>query len=370
MNPVGVAACPPGDFEDHAGLLISLTDLLAGSPRTIVELVRGTVDRIPLVAIVDGEAERQQAIVLLTDWGLPAHLVHFAAMPVSTWTRDFSPSFVRLTDGRIVLVDAQYTFPDRPNEDLVATALAAHFDLPRYRAPLALDGGNLLSNGRSVCCISSATMEINRVRAHREVSPAEIAGVMKDWYGFDRTILLDPPVGYRTLHVDMFATFTAPDVAVVGQCDSLVDSQSALILDRNAARLAEVPVGRQARMRVHRIPMPPYDGKRCRTYTNVVFANGRLLVPHYSDVDPVIEGRVMNLYAELLPDWELGQINCDEIICGGGALRCATKHIPWLYDRFRHRAPRGASSSWGALTAAEAVAAVADGMNPLLLLAH
>src|SRR6188472_288089 len=101
MPAVGVAACPPGDFEDHAGLLISLTDLLAGAPQTIVELVRSVVDRIPLIAIVDGEAERQQAIVLLTDWGLPAHQIHFVAMPVSTWTRDFSPSFVRLTDGRV-----------------------------------------------------------------------------------------------------------------------------------------------------------------------------------------------------------------------------------------------------------------------------
>ena len=89
--------------------------------------------------------------------------------------------------------------------------------------------------------------------------------------------------------------------------------------------------------------MPPYDGKRCRTYTNVVFANGRLLVPSYSDVPAEVERRVMNVYAELLPDWELGQINCDEIICNGGALRCATKHIPWLYDRFRHRSSR----RWG-----------------------
>jgi len=344
MNPVGVAACPPADFEDHAGLLISLTDLLIGAPHTIVELVRGVIDRMPLVAIVDGEAERQQAIVLLTDWGLPAHLIQFVAMPVSTWTRDFSPSFVRLTDGRIVLVDAQYTYPGRPNEDLVATALAGHFGLPRYRAPIALDGGNLLSNGRGVCCISSATMEINRVHGKHDYTPAEVARVMRDWYGFERTVMLDPPIGYRTLHVDMFTAFVAPDVVIVAQCDPQTDPQSALILDRNAARLAEVPAGREGRMHVHRIPMPPYDGKRCRTYTNVVFANGRLLVPHYSDVDPAVEQRVMDVYADLLPDWELAQINCDEIICGGGALRCATKHVPWLYDRFRQRAPR----TWGA----------------------
>jgi hypothetical protein len=76
-------------------------------------------------------------------------------------------------------------------------------------------------------------------------------------------------------------------------------------------------------------------------------------VPHYSDVDPAIERRVMDLYGELLPDWELGQVNCDEIVGAGGALRCATKHIPWLYDRFRNRAPR---ASWGPTAPAAAAA--------------
>src|SRR4051812_5282381 len=104
MSGVGVADCPPGDFEEHAGLLVSLTEALACSPRTVVSLVRAVVDRVRLVAIVDGEAQRQEAIVLLADWGLPAHLVHFLAMPVGTWTRDYCPSFVRLTDGAVVLV--------------------------------------------------------------------------------------------------------------------------------------------------------------------------------------------------------------------------------------------------------------------------
>src|SRR5689334_23018131 len=61
MSVVGVAACPPGDFEEHAGLLISLTEAMACSPRTVVALARSLMDRIRLVAIVDGEAQRQQA---------------------------------------------------------------------------------------------------------------------------------------------------------------------------------------------------------------------------------------------------------------------------------------------------------------------
>jgi agmatine deiminase len=340
---VGVAACPPGDFEDHAGLLISLTDLLVGAPQTIVELVRSVVDRIPLIAIVDGEAERQQAIVLLTDWGLPAHQIHFVAMPVSSWTRDFSPSFVRLTDGRVVLVDARYAHPDRPNEDRVAAALSNHFGIPRYRAPIAMDGGGLLSNGRGVCALTSAAVDISQLKGNH-YAPKDVGRIMLDWFGFDRTVVLEPLTTYRTHHVDMFAAFVAHDTAVVAAADPTVDPASAAILDRNAAKLAEVPVGRGGqRMRVHRIPMPPYDGKRCRTYTNVVFANGRLVVPHYSDVPAQVERRVMDLYADLLPDWELGQVNCDEIIGGGGAIRCVTKHIPWLYDRFRLRSPR----AWG-----------------------
>ena len=327
-----VSACPPGEFEAHAALLLSFTELLLCAPHAVVELVRGLTGRISLLAIVSSEEQRQHAIVMLTDWGVPAHRIHFMYMPVGTWTRDFGPVFVRWCDGNIVALDAEYSMQDRGNENIVPTALAYLLKVPRRQVPLVVDGGNLLGNGRGVCLFTSALLEINRF-CGREYTLPMVESILAENYGFTQPVVLEPLLGYRTLHVDMMATFVRADTIVVGACDPAADPASAAVLNRNADRLSRV-VTRGRPLRVIRIPMPTYDGTACRTYTNVIYANGKLLVPHYPEVDRGIEREVLATYGHLLPGWEISQVDCSEMIRRGGGLRCLSTHIPWLHERF------------------------------------
>ena len=327
-----VSACPPGDFDRHAAVVLSLTEMIPASPKSVVALVGALIDRVAVIAVVRGEEQRQQAIVLLADWGLPAHRVHFVFMPVGTWTRDFGPHFVRWSDGRVMIVDAEYPFPDRQNEGVVPAAMAGLLNLPRRRAPLALEGGNLLSNGRGLALFTSALLDVNRMHGFDYDLP-RVRALLSEYYGFSHPVALEPLLSHRTLHVDMFCTFTGPDEVVVGWVDPRRDPEGAAALDRNAALLDSLPT-RAGRPRVSRIPMPPYDGRSCRTYTNVIYANGRVLVPHYPDVDPGIEREAMATYAALLPGWDVVPIDCGDMIVGGGALRCLSAHVPWLYDHF------------------------------------
>ena len=48
--------------------------------------------------------------------------------------------------------------------------------------------------------------------------------------------------------------------------------------------------------------MPVPDGQNWFTYTNVVYANEVLLVPHYDTVDRAIEEEALAVYRRLLPD--------------------------------------------------------------------
>jgi agmatine/peptidylarginine deiminase len=329
-----VSTPPPGDFEDHAALILSLTDLLVQCPRVVVDLVSALSDRVPLIAIVRGEEQRRHAIVLLTDWGVPAHRIQFVFMPVGAWTRDFSPGFVRRSDGRVWIIDADYPFPERPNDDVVPAALASLLRVPRRSAPLALEGGNLLSNGWGTCLFTSGLLDVNRL-AGRACDFSSLAAILEDYYGFSQPVMLEPLLGHRTLHVDMFAAFVSPHVAVVAACDPRSDEASAAALDRNARTLSRLHT-RDRPVRVERIPMPPYRGGACRTYTNVLFASGRLLVPHYADVDPGLERAALAVYASLLPGWEVIPIDCTEVIRYGGALRCLSAHVPWLHERFKN----------------------------------
>ena len=327
-----VSACPPGDFDPHAALVLSLTELLSAAPGTVVDLVRALVDRIAVVAVVQGEDQRRHAIVQLADWGLPVHRVHFLFMPVGTWARDFGPAFVRWSDGRVVVVDAEYPFTGRRNEDVVPAAMAGLLKLDRRRVPLALDGGNLLSNGRGLSLFTTALLDVNRMRGFDYDLP-RVRALLSEYYGFSEPVALRPLLSHRTLHVDMFATFTGPDDVVIGRCDPRSEPAGAETLDRNAASLAGRPT-RHGRLRVSRVPMPPYNGKFCRTYTNVIYANGRVLVPHYPDVDGGLEREAHGVYRSLLRGWDVVPIDCGDVIVGGGALRCLSAHVPWLYGLF------------------------------------
>ena len=81
-------------------------------------------------------------------------------------------------------------------------------------------------------------------------------------------------------------------------------------------------------MQVYRIPMPPRWGAAWRSYTNIILANGILLMPSFSDVDPAIEDAAEEVYRTLLPAWEVKRINCDALVKEEGQLHCMSYNLP------------------------------------------
>ena len=78
-------------------------------------------------------------------------------------------------------------------------------------------------------------------------------------------------------------------------------------------------------------PCAGASGVRC--YTNVIFANGVVIVPQFPDVDPKADWEAIELYSSLLPDWEVVGVDCSRLNLRNGALHCITANIPparWL----------------------------------------
>jgi agmatine/peptidylarginine deiminase len=138
--------------------------------------------------------------------------------------------------------------------------------------------------------------------------------------------MLESLVGERTGHVDMFATFTSPTTVLVGAYTEEQDPDNAAILDRNAARLSQVRTS-QGPLRVVRIPMPPHDNNTWRTYTNVVYANGVVLVPIYPSLDHAGRRLALEIFSKELPTWKVVGIDATEIIEIDGALHCMTMNL-------------------------------------------
>ena len=64
-----------------------------------------------------------------------------------------------------------------------------------------------------------------------------------------------------------------------------------------------------------------------RSYTNVIYANGVLLVPRYPESDPASLEQAVATYARLLPGWRVKALDVGELHGLGGALHCISNNI-------------------------------------------
>jgi agmatine/peptidylarginine deiminase len=179
-----------------------------------------------------------------------------------------------------------------------------------------------LGNGADVCCVAQSQLDWNQQLG---IEQPHVTTTLQRLTGAKELVYLEPLVGEPTEHLDWFLTFPSPDTVVVGQYRS-EDPVNARLLDRHAKLLSRVKT-RNRPLRVERIPMPPrgedYFGG---TYTNVIYANGVLLVPTWPNADAA-NREALAVYRRLLPDWDVIGIDCEQLVKREGALHCATRNI-------------------------------------------
>lgn len=323
----------PGEFEPHDALLFSCIDeepareLVADA----IAAVHPEIDAVVLVPDSDMQDKFEQ---LLRERGTPLSEVTFVEFRTNNvWARDFGPLVVRSRTGRPEFVDTEYgvDYYGKEFADHAPELLSRQLRIPMVSAPLVMENGNVLSNGAGLCLTTRKLLTANQRHGYGE---ADIARKFRTFFGAGEVVFLDAINGEPTGHVDMFATFTGPDSIVVGELPDNLTGGNARVLNQNASRLAEVQTT-FGQLQVHRIPMPVPTDENWYSYTNVVYANGILLVPHYDDVDKAIEDEALAVYRRLLPDWKIISLDCSQCIAFGGALHCTIMTL----NRLPRRAP-------------------------------
>jgi len=316
----------PGEFEPCAALLLSCDELAAQFPEVFAEIVAAAQKRrVPVVCLVSSRETGEYAEKVLAKHHLPAGSVRYLRIPHdSMWVRDYGPLCLVRAGGRQAIVDPEYGAGlQRVNDEQVPGVLAQLLGEKAIAAPITLDGGNLLSNGQGLCLTTTSLLDANM---ERQLDEAALGELLHRFVGAEEVMVLEPLSGEPTGHVDMFATFLAPDVIAVGSYDPSRDPVNADILDRNAARLADIRTPRGP-LRVVRIPMPSNDDGVWRSYTNVIMANGVLMVPVYPELDAGIQQEALNVYRRLLPNWQVVTIDSSGLIACGGALHCISNRL-------------------------------------------
>jgi len=319
----------PADWELADVLLLGCDELVEHHQRTFTDLVAAVRGDVTLVGMVADEQRLRSARQALLEAGLPDDSVRFLILRTNTsCVRDYGPLSVRASDGAIALIDMEYPsrqdMKSRRADDLAPVHLGRILGLPVVSVPLRADGGALLTNGEGLCAASTALLADNVSRGYDR---ADVSRILTDCAGLRRIVFLEPLQGETTGHVDLFVCFLAADLVVVAQCDPATDAVSARRLDAAAAKLASLQTS-HGPMRVRRVPMPPKRNGKWRTYTNVLLAGDKLLVPVYSNVEPSLQRQVLDIYRRLMPGRTIIGINADTLAQTGGALHCIALNLP------------------------------------------
>lgn len=318
----------PAEFEEQEAILLRWS----GHEWQDVyntQLIGHLMGQVPvrlLVDDLDAEAEAREALV---SHGIRTEEITFYHLPANTvWLRDFGPLTVLGREGFPIWVDYQHLRPDEQNSnDLLTERLARLTGNRSIRAPLLLEGGNLVTNGRGlVVC----TQQLEDENLALGFTKSQFHRRLRQLLGCQRIIVLENLEREGTGHIDWFLTFVSPTDVVIGSYDRQVDPANAAILDRNARVLSGITTA-EGPLHVHRIPMPPHPEKGFGgTYTNVVFANGKLIVPTWSQASQSINREALAVYSKLLPDWTIQTMDCTGMLPHAGAIRCSTVNIPAL----------------------------------------
>jgi len=322
-----VAVYMPAEFDPQDELLLGGVQLAELHPKVMADIVRAAADDIRIRILAGSAAGREQIVSVLTANDLNAGAVDILELPVLTmWVRDFGPVTISDGAGHRSLVDFYYR-ERRGNEldDGVPGHLARIMGLELQASPLLLEGGDYLTNGRGLCLLS--TRAINRNAHYLMLDPESTVNDLGAILGFENLFLVPPLEGESTGHVDMFCTFLATDLVVVGRYDPAVDPENAAHLDQIADDLAGLTT-RRGPVRIERMPMPDHDDGFWRTYTNLIFANEAVLVPVYPEYCPELDQIALEQYRRLLPDRRIIGIDASELIKMNGALRCITMNVP------------------------------------------
>ncbi len=260
--------------------------------------------------------------------------VEILPLPISdSWIRDTGPSFV--TDGKGQVAGVHWRFnawggnyADCEKDQQVGRLVLEHLGLPRFEAPLVMEGGSFHVDGQGTLLTTEQCL-LNPNR-NPNLSRAEIEEQLKDQLGVSTIIWLGE--GYQDDetdgHIDEIAFFVKPGVVMAITTDDPGDANFKAFQD-NLDRLKRARDAQGRELEVIPVRQPARrdeNGVRLTlSYTNLYIANGGIVMPAFEDPADDDAFRVVR---RAFPDREVVQIPALDIVRGGGGIHCITQQQP------------------------------------------
>jgi agmatine deiminase len=251
-----------------------------------------------------------------------------------SWARDTAPTFVVDQHGGLAGVDWRFNgyggrAPAFDQDARLAEAICTRLEVPRFAAPIVLEGGGLHVDGEGTCLVCAPS--VFDPRRNPGLSRDEVRAALTDYLGVTKVIWLehgfegDPAGG----HVDNVACFVRPGVVIALIAQDPNDANHAG-LQENLDRLRAERDAQGRELEVIEIAQPAArfhpSGRRVTTsYLNFYLANGAVVLPMLGDA---LDDAAYKAISGAFSDRKALQIDAAELVLGGGGIHCITQQQP------------------------------------------
>ncbi|MBU0532020.1 agmatine deiminase family protein [Candidatus Micrarchaeota archaeon] len=319
--PVGVRL--PAEYEPIGAVLVSWP--VYYEPGAIWDVHTSLVGNITSDAeawiLVPNKYWQKGIHLYLSEKGVDLSNVTFFHIPSNgVWTRDYGPTTVIGANNSSAFIWNPYIIDGVPyskSDVEVGTTLGLYLDVPVYRLPIVIEGGNIISDGKGTIMVMDSVLTNNA-----DIDQSHLESIMEDYYGAKRLIILPEAPGELCGHIDLIVKFVDEDTLLVAQAP--VDHKWHDSLESIADQLENITAANGKNYEVIRVLISSTTDETAEwSYINSLTLNSKVLVPIYGTPE---DEQALELYRQAMPEYEIIGIN--DSIYPIGAIHCQTKEIP------------------------------------------
>jgi agmatine deiminase len=288
--------------------------------------------RVEKVRIIVADAAHEKSVRrVLAKCAADVSALEFFHWPTNrSWTRDYSPIFVRLPSGDVAITNWLFNgwakYDNWRDDNRIPSRVARKFKVAHELEPgIVLEGGSIDVNGAGLLLTTEECLLSEHIQVRNPgLGRADLERYFGEYLGIHKTIWLKQGIAGDDTHghIDDLARFVDEKTVVI----ALEDDPS----DANYEPLREnLKLLKRTGLRVVTLPMPApvyFDGQRLpASYANFYIANGLVLVPTFNDPNDRV---ALNTLAKLFPTREVIGIYCGDLVLGLGTLHCMTMQQP------------------------------------------
>jgi len=311
----------PAEFEPIQSVFVSFPIYYPEQWKTHTELINSISSEAEAIVLVPNKYWQKAVMLYFEQKDISLANVRFAYVKTDdVWTRDYGPTTVINSNGEKIFIWNNYYEEYNSYHKLSADAagdLGRYFDIPVYRVPLVVEGGNIITDGEGTFIMFNSVLVNNP-----DYNLSKLKKVMKDYYGCKNLILLPLLKDELTGHIDMVVKFVDKNTLMVIESD--ISYKWYQDFENIAKELSETKTLDGKKYKILRLRMPKTDDESVNfwSYINSLTLNGSVIVPVFGVSEDIA---ALDAYRKAMPNYKI--IGIDFSNYPVGSVHCQTKEM-------------------------------------------